>query len=90
MANPYQISIKVKSQTGNCLEEHQVGDEWIVDGGSIPGGICCSAFVCMAADLRVLRYGGSFPWRADPDTAQIACPDADNPVVFELRRLKEE
>jgi len=34
-------------------------------------------------------YGGAFPWESDPDVARAACPDADNPVVFELRRLRE-
>ena len=29
--------------------------------------------------------GGSFPWEKDPDKAIVACPDAENPVVFELR-----
>ena len=90
MGDVYNVTITVISQTGDCLECHQVGDDWIVKDGKIPGGICFSAFQSMAADLRTLRYGGSFPWRSDPDTAQIACPDAGNPVVFELRRLRNQ
>lgn len=90
MAETFNVSIKVISQIGTCLENHKVGDEWIVKGGKIPGGICHSAFNAFSADLRVMRYGGSFPWRSDPDTAQAVCPDAGNPVVFELRRLRED
>jgi len=92
MGNVCDVSIKVKSQTGTCLEGHKVGDEWIIkkEANKTPGGICCSAFFTFGADLRVLRYGGSFPWRTDPDTAQAACPDADNPVIFELRCLRED
>jgi uncharacterized repeat protein (TIGR04076 family) len=26
----------------------------------------------------------------DPDTVTVACPDAKNPLVFELRRIREE
>lgn len=90
MGNVYDVSIKVISQPGTCQENHKVGDEWIVKDGKIPGGICHSAFNSFGADLRVLRYGGSFPWRSDPDTAQAACPDAANPVVFELRRIRND
>ncbi len=90
MGNVYKVSIKVVSQNGTCLENHKVGDEWIVKDGKIPGGICLSAFISLGGDLRVMRYGGSFPWRSDPETAQIACPDAGNPTVFELRRLRTD
>jgi uncharacterized repeat protein (TIGR04076 family) len=34
-------------------------------------------------------FGGSFPWEKDPDVTTVACPDPDNPVVFELRRLRQ-
>jgi uncharacterized repeat protein (TIGR04076 family) len=91
MENGHNVSIKVISQTGSCLEGHKVGDEWIMKGNRTPGGICYSAFISMCADIRVLRYGGSFPWReSDPDMGRVACPDAENPVVFELRRLRED
>ncbi|GAI52019.1 unnamed protein product, partial [marine sediment metagenome] len=60
-----------------------------VIGGETPEGICLSAFQSLLPDLRVLIYGGSLPWMKDPDTAIVACPDPENPVVFELRRAKE-
>jgi uncharacterized repeat protein (TIGR04076 family) len=90
MGNAYDVSIQVISKKGLCPEGHEVGDKWIVRDGKIPGGICHSAFISFGSDLRVLRYGGCFPWRTDPDTAQAACPDAANPVVFALKRLKED
>jgi len=34
-----------------------------------------------------LEFGGSFPWGDSPDKVRVACPDPDNPVVFELRRI---
>jgi uncharacterized repeat protein (TIGR04076 family) len=37
-----------------------------------------------------MRYGAEFPWlEKDKDVATHACPDATNPVVFEIRRLKK-
>ena len=35
-------------------------------------------------------YGASFPWLEDKDVAPHACPDAFNPVVFEIRRQQPD
>jgi len=40
--------------------------------------------------LRTLMFGGTFPWSPDPEAVTVACPDAENPVVFELRRIRTE
>jgi len=88
MAEHYKVSIKVVSQKGTCALGHKVGDQWIVDWKT-PEGICLSAFNSLFPSLAALMYGGAFPWESDPDVARAACPDADNPVVFELRRLRE-
>lgn len=89
MTDVYDVSIKVISQKGHCAYDHKVGDEWIINDGKTPGGICLSAFASLMPNIRVLRFGGTFPWSTDPDTTQAACTDADNPVVFELRRLRK-
>lgn len=88
MAERYDVVVKVISQKGTCAHEHKVGDKWVIRGET-PEGICLSAFQSLLPDLRVLMFGGSLPWMKDPDTARVACPDAENPVVFELRRVKE-
>lgn len=88
MAEVYNVQIKVVSQTGQCSAGHKVGDQWIVSDKT-PGGICLSAFNTLYPNLRTLRFGGSFPWEADPATSSIACPDNKNPVVFELKRVKK-
>ena len=85
---PQKISVRVVSQKGTCANEHKIGDQWVVNGKT-PEGICLAAFNAFYPSLRVLRFGGSFPWESDPDAATLACPDAANPVVFELRRLRE-
>ena len=86
MAEHYKVSIRVISQKGTCEAEHKVGDQWIT-GGKTPEGICLSAFSFMLPVINVLMYGGSLPWEDDPDMTTVACPDAENPLVFELRRL---
>ena len=86
MTKRYTVKVKVISQRGTCAKEHKVGDEFMVSG-TTPEGICLSAFNALFPSLQTLRFGGSFPWAEDPDAVQIACTDAVNPVVFELRRV---
>ncbi len=88
MAERYKVSIKIISQKGTCGSEHRVGDHWVVDNKT-PEGMCLSAFDVLFPYIQVLMFGGTFPWADDPDATTIACPDAENPVVFELRRLRE-
>ena len=88
MAGVYDVRVTVVSQKGHCGAEHKVGDQWTVSGKT-PDGICLAAFNALYPNLRALRFGGTFPWGADPDTSLVACPDGENPVVFELQRLKE-
>ena len=86
MAERYEVAVKVISQKGTCANEHKVGDEWVI-GTKTPEGICMSAFNALYPAARVFMFGGAHPWDDDPDVTTIACPDAENPVVFELRRL---
>lgn len=88
MSERYKVSVRIVSQKGTCNLGHKVGQEWIVKDGT-PEGICLGAAVVLIPDIRVLMYGGSFPWSNDPDSNIIACPDAANPVVFEIRRIRE-
>jgi len=88
MAERYDVTIRVISQKGTCAAEHKVGDKWVI-GSKSPEGICLSAFNALYPGARVLMFGGSFPWETDPDVTTAACPDGQNPVVFELRRLRK-
>ncbi len=88
MAERYEVLVRVVSQKGTCVQEHKVGDEWVI-GRKTPEGICLSAFDALFPNARVLMFGGAFPWETDPHVTTVACPDAKNPVVFELRRLRK-
>ena len=88
MSETYEVVVKVLSQEGTCGAEHKVGDQWAI-GTKTPEGICLSSFNTLFPSLRVLRFGGSFPWETNSDVTTAACPDAQNPAVFELTRLQK-
>jgi uncharacterized repeat protein (TIGR04076 family) len=80
------VIAKVISQKGTCEAQHKVGDEFVI-GQKTPPNLCSWAFYCLFPFAEVLQFGGSFPWETDGDkTTTVACPDPENPVVFELRR----
>jgi len=81
----HDVIAKVISQKGTCWAGYKVGDEFLVSGKTPPNH-CQVAYYSLFPSIRVLEYGGSFPWEEDKDKAIVACPDASNPVVFELRR----
>jgi uncharacterized repeat protein (TIGR04076 family) len=89
MADRYDVRVKVISQKGTCVNGHQVGDEFVISR-TTTDGICLGAFGAFFSFLRTLMFGGTFPWSPDPDAATVACPDPENPVVFELRRIHTE
>ena len=83
----YTIVAKVISQEGTCVAGHQVGDEAIFDGLQIEGKVCLHALYSMLPKIFALRYGAEFPWlKGKEPVCAHACPDAYNPLVFELRR----
>ena len=88
MAESYQVSIKVISQKGHCEAGHKVGDQWLV-GEKTPQGMCLFAFAALFPLITPLMYGSAYPWEKDPDMTTAACPDGQNPVLFELRRVKD-
>lgn len=81
------IVVRVIRQEGHCGAGHQVGDEVVFDGMIVQGKICIHALYSLLPKVFAMRYGAQFPWLEDPDVATHACPDAWNPVVFEVRRL---
>ena len=88
MAEQYEVLAEVVSQKGTCAAGHRAGDVFNL-GDKVPEGMCSWAFYALFPFATVMQYGGAFPWaKKDPDRTTVACPDPDNPVVFELRRMK--
>jgi len=91
----YPVRIKVVSQKGWCGMCHQVDDEWLYkfEPGKVPDvpNICPEAFHSLFIYIKPLLWGAVIPFPTqDPDTFLVTCPDAGNPVVFELKRLKDQ
>jgi uncharacterized repeat protein (TIGR04076 family) len=83
------VIAKVISQKGTCEAGHKVGDEFVI-GQQTPSNMCSWAFYALFPFAEVLQFGGKFPWEKDADKSIVACPDPENPVVFELRREKRK
>lgn len=69
---------------GKCSSDlHKVGQSWVLADAAVPPGMCGYAYNAISPFITALRFGGRFPWKAEP-VATVCCPDADNPVVFRL------
>jgi uncharacterized repeat protein (TIGR04076 family) len=86
----YRVEVKVLSQKGTCHFGHQMDDVIVFDGETVQGRICISALYSLMPKVFAMRYGAEFPWlKDDKDVSTHACPDAFNPVVFEIRRIRD-
>lgn len=83
-----EVIARVISQKGTCSAGHKVGDEFLISELT-PTGMCAWAYYALYPFSTVLRFGGSLPWETNSDKSVVACPDAENPVIFELRRNKK-
>ena len=82
------VKAKVISQKGSCGIGHKVGDEIIFTEEGVKGKICIHALYSFLPKVFAMMYDSQFPWLDDPDVSTSACPDAYNPVVFEISREK--
>ena len=83
-----KVIAKVVSQKGICSVGHKVGDEFIL-GETCPPNMCLPALTVIYPYFRVLELGGNIWWSSDRNMNLVTCPDAENPVIFEVRRLRE-
>lgn len=89
ISDGYTIVARVIEQKGHCAAGHQVGDKVVFDGQTVAGKVCIHALYSFLPKVFAMRYDARFPWLEDQDVATHACPDAWNPVVFEIRRVRE-
>lgn len=85
----FTVIARVIKQEGYCVAGHQVGDEVVFDGDTVQGMVCIHALYSFLPKVFAMRFGSDFPWLEDRDVATHACPDAWNPVVFEIQRVRE-
>ena len=84
------VKARVKSIKGTCALGHRVGDEVTFTESGVEGKICMHALYSMLPAVFAMMFDANFPWLTDPDKKTHACPDAANPVVFEIKRIREK
>ncbi len=89
-AVPKNITVKVISQKGTCGLGHKVGDTISFSENEVDGRLCIHAMYAILPKIFAMMYDARFPWLEDPDVSTSACPDAVNPVVFEISRKKAD
>jgi uncharacterized repeat protein (TIGR04076 family) len=82
--------VTVKSQDGTCHSGHKVGDKIVFNGRTIKGRICYSPLTTLLPRIHAMRFNAEFPWEKDKNVVCGVCPDHENPVVFEIRRIKKK
>jgi uncharacterized repeat protein (TIGR04076 family) len=90
MKAPYRVEVRVVEQHGTCDFGHQVGDLALFDGNGVEGKICWHSLCSMMYKIHGLLYGADYPWLKDGNVASHPCPDYKNPVLYEIRRFKNE
>lgn len=84
------VEAKVKNVKGACSLGHKVGDVVKFTETGVEGKICIHALYSMIPGVFAMMFESQFPWLEDPDKKTHACPDAFNPVVFEITRIREK
>ena len=82
----YRVIVTCKGVKGHCVAAQQPGDTATVEAMSINGQICIHALASMMSKVFAMQQGIKFSWLQNPDVATHACPDAANPVTYEIRR----
>jgi uncharacterized repeat protein (TIGR04076 family) len=91
MAKPIEmIEAKVISQKGRCALGHKVGDVVKFTETGVEGKICIHALYSMLPAVVAMLHEAHFPWLENPDVKTHACPDAFNPLVFEITRIRKD
>ncbi|MBD3180533.1 MAG: TIGR04076 family protein [Candidatus Latescibacteria bacterium] len=86
----YTVIAEVITQRGSCAAGHRIGDRIVFDGKNVEGPVCLHALYSFLPKVFAMRYGAEFPWLEDPDAATHACPDPKNPVIFQIRRVRDQ
>ena len=82
----YRVVVTCKEVKGHCGVGMTPGDTVTFEGVNVKGRICIGALASMMATVFAMRHGVNFPWLKDPNVARHVCPDAANPVLYEIRR----
>ncbi|HUV54534.1 MAG TPA: TIGR04076 family protein [Candidatus Krumholzibacteriaceae bacterium] len=87
-----KVKARVISQEGHCEAGHRVGDEIVFDWDSheIKGKICLHALYSVLPKIYAVAHGADVAFAESDDGSRVArhaCPDGNNPVIFELKKI---
>ena len=83
-----KVMIKVVEAQGICVANHKVGDTFVQENEVTVGGICSAAYNTILPYIVALLYGGSFPYQKEDGAVILRCPDPENRLVLELKRVE--
>jgi uncharacterized repeat protein (TIGR04076 family) len=81
------VKVKVLSIKGTCGLQ-QLGDTALITRNGVEGKICIHALYSLLPAAFAMLFDVKFPWLQNPDVKTHACPDAANPVVFEISKVR--
>jgi len=81
--------IAVSPSFGPC-DIHKVGQEFIVEQNhKMPEGFCHWSWNGIQNAVRMLLFGGDYPWSIEKGSAVVCCNDGLRPVIYKLERINE-
>lgn len=100
MEDRIRLIAKITNILGHCRAGHNIGEEFDVHlyeegkwntedrrNARIPK-MCAHLYSAIFPYISVLQYGGEFPWMEDKDLFRMNCPDPENAVSVEIRRIR--
>jgi len=100
MAHNIKLIARITGVKGSCSVGHKIGEEFEVHlyekgewstaerKGTRAPNMCAHLFYAIFPYLAVLQYDGGFPWSQDKDLFRMNCPDPENCVSVEIRRIR--
>ena len=84
-----KVIAKVIEKQGDCTIGMDVGNEFELSIHKC-GEFCGYFYHNIFGWVKMLQFGGTFPMGEDPDIPVWECPNTNNRVKVELRRIKAE
>ena len=81
------VPVPISNSFGPC-ERHHVGQEFIVEEDhKMPEGFCHWSWYGIQNAVRMLLFGGDYPWSIQKGSAVVCCNDGLRPVIYKLERV---
>ena len=82
-----KVVAKILETKSDCTIGMKPGDEFELSTHKC-GDFCGLFYSNIAGWVKTLQFGGTFPMGSDPDVMVWDCPNPNNRVKVELKRIK--